>query len=298
MTKKKEVKLEAPTEVEQELIPFDPNQIVEFNPLEAQMAELRESNSKAVFDYADRKGNKEARSHINTIRLTKGVVERTRVAAKEKALEYGRAVDARAKEIVAELDGMIEVHAKPLQEIEQKEKARVERHEASIRSLSNYCTFAHTTTAEVWAVELKRVELFSVDDSLEEFLLQAAIAKRQALTEIKARLQARQTYEAEQEELRCLRVAAEKQKQIDREREIREEAAAEATRQAEAKATREKEQREREERNRIAAEEQRERDRLVGWRREAGADLPQRAPRVVDEATAGGAHREDSAPST
>lgn len=108
-------------------------EVIQYNPVKASIAALEAENSSLVFIYTEKDGNKNARSHIFKIRKTKAEVERTRVAAKKDALEYGRNVDAIAKELGDRLEAMIQVHQKPLDEIEEKEtaiKAEADRIEA------------------------------------------------------------------------------------------------------------------------------------------------------------------------
>lgn len=218
-----------------EVIEFSNQEIAAFNEFRSQLAELRQSNDKAVFDYRDPKGNKEARSHIYKLRQTKSAVERVRKEQKAASLEYGRKVDAQAKEIAGEIEAMIGVHEAPLKEIEQQEAARIAAHKERIASLELYRDCEEPTAAELSAL-LSDVEAFAVDDSLEEFKAEAALMKDDALANIKKLLEARQKYEAEQEELERLRQAEAERAQKEREEQIRREAEEAARKEAEAKA--------------------------------------------------------------
>lgn len=96
-----------------------------YEPVKAAIAKLKKENSTLVFDYESAKGNKLARSHVATLRSMKSEVEAKRVALKADALAFGRKVDAAAKELTAEVEAMIDVHAKPLAEIDAREKAKL-----------------------------------------------------------------------------------------------------------------------------------------------------------------------------
>lgn len=96
-----------------------------YEPIKAAIAKLKKENASIVFDYESAKGNKLARSHVATLRTYKGDIERKRKELKADALEYGRKVDGVAKELTAEVEQMIEVHQKPLAEIEAREAARL-----------------------------------------------------------------------------------------------------------------------------------------------------------------------------
>lgn len=110
------------TEATQEYLPAA-QPVAAFDEFRSQLAELKEGNSKAVFDYRDSKGNKEARSHVAKLRTTKAAIEKKRVSEKEEFLVKGRLVDADAKYLTAVVQSMIEVHEKPIREIEQEEAA-------------------------------------------------------------------------------------------------------------------------------------------------------------------------------
>lgn len=219
-----------------EVIEFNKKEIAAFNEFRSQLADLRHNNEKAVFDYRDPKGNKEARSHIYKLRQTKSAVERVRKEQKAASLEYGRKVDAQAKEIAGEIEGMIEVHEAPLKEIEEQEAARIQAHKDRINALSSYELMDPDSAVYMLERALKEVESFVVDDTLEEFKAEAALAKDQAVTGIKARIAARTKYEDEQAELERLRQEAEERAQKDREEQIRKEAAERAKKEAEEQA--------------------------------------------------------------
>ena len=80
-----------------EVIQFNKNEIAAFSEFRSQLATLKHDNSKAVFNYADPKGNKEARSHIYKLRQTKSAVDKVRKEQKQekhKAEINNAAVDA------------------------------------------------------------------------------------------------------------------------------------------------------------------------------------------------------------
>ena len=104
-------------------------EIIQYNPVKAEIEALKTLNTSLVFDYDSPSGNKNARSHVYKLRQKKADVERVRKAAKADALEYGRRVDAVANELSTELDSMIVVHQKPLDEIEAMQRAEQERKE-------------------------------------------------------------------------------------------------------------------------------------------------------------------------
>jgi len=96
-----------------------------FNQFEAELSELREHNEKLVFDYEDPKGNKEARSHVHKLRRSKTAVTAIHKEAKADALAYGRRLDAKKRELITEIESMIDVHMEPIKRIEDREKAAI-----------------------------------------------------------------------------------------------------------------------------------------------------------------------------
>jgi len=124
------------TQAQQILPPSSHNSgIAAYNGFRAQLSELAAHNASMVFQYETPKGNKEARSHIFKLRKTRAAVDDVRKKEKADSLEYGRRVDAEAKEISAQLDAMIDVHQRHLDEIDAREAARVAGIQARIEAM-------------------------------------------------------------------------------------------------------------------------------------------------------------------
>lgn len=271
---------------EQEFIPASLSEIKPFSKLESQLAALREANDKAVFDYADPKGNKEARSHVHGLRKFRGELERTRKAAKQDALDYGRMIDAEAKRIDGALDAMIEVHEKPLLEIEAKETARKTAIMSRIEVLEVYKQIPPDANSEVWALELDAVTSFSVDASLAEYMAMAAICRDAAIAFIRPKLEGAIKREAEAAELTRLREEEALRIRQEREAKIAQEAAERATREAEAKAERERQ---------IAAQEQQRKDQEAANAAKRQQEAIERAESEAKEAVERAARAEKEA---
>jgi hypothetical protein len=187
--------------------------VAEYQPFYAQLAKLEEDNASLVFDYESKKGNKEARSHVNTLRLTKGALERTRKAAKAESLRIGRAVDAEAEQIEARIEAMILVHQEKIDEIERRENDRVAALE---KRLSTLGLIESDLTAEEYRAKIAEVEAVAIDDSWQEFIADAAKLKDSMMVAYRARLADREKYDAEQLELKRLREEAAARAQKDR----------------------------------------------------------------------------------
>lgn len=197
-------------------------EIKPFEPIKAQLAELKQHNDTLVFDYESKAGNKQARSHVNSIRLVKGNLERARKEAKQAALEYGRAVDKEAKSIEDELEAMISVHANKLAEIELREQKRIADINAKlskIRDLGAIPTNGGVYTSEQVQQYLSDAEAFHVGEEMAEFTAEAASLKQRAILDLASYLDTVQQREADALELENLR--KEKAAREEREREER-----------------------------------------------------------------------------
>lgn len=198
-----------------ELLNAEPSAVVEYQPFYAQLAELEQKNQTLVFDYASTKGNKEARSHVNTLRLTKGALERTRKSAKEDSLRIGRAIDAEAKEIASRIEMMITVHQEALDAIEQREKQRVADLATRLHEVA--MSGAGANTAAELAGAIANLEPVVIGDDWQEFKGRALEAKDKALRVMRQRHAEAVEYEAKEAELARLRAEAAERERIERE---------------------------------------------------------------------------------
>lgn len=242
--------------------------VAQYTPFYAQLSQLEEDNAALAFDYESKKGNKEARSHINTLRLTKGALDRTRKAAKEESLRIGRSVDSEAKEIEARIEVMIRIHQTKIDEIEQRETDRIDHLKNKLAHLSQI--HADSTAAQ-YRFHISTLESVVIDDTWQEFVTDAAKAKDAALTEHRRLLAERETRDAEAAELEKLRAESAARMQKEREDAIAQAATDRAKVQADqlAKAEREASERrelelnlkaETAERRRVEAEQRAEKD--------------------------------------
>lgn len=215
------------------VLPMPDHGIVAYTEFRNQLAELKEINEKTVFQYQDPNGNKAARSYIRKLRLTKGEVERVRKQEKAASLEYGRRVDAGAKEIIGELETMIEVHQKPLDEIEAKEASRVAAIRERIERIKALQQETESLDSKETTHNLERLRAVSIDSSFAEF-------QEEAKQELELAIQKQQhqhTFsvlrEADADRQEQARIAESTRLQKEREDKIAEESAAKAKADAE-----------------------------------------------------------------
>lgn len=219
--------------------------IAVYEEFRAQLAELVEENKKAVFDYEDPEGNKEARSHIYKLRQTKSAVDKARKKEKQASLEYGRRVDSEAKEIIGQIEDMIEVHATPIREIEEREAKRVAALEDRLDALKDPMTINPTLPSPAFQEWIDKIEAVEIDESWDEYRDGAARQKEATLDWLRTHHSDALKREEQAAELEQLRREKEERDRRDREEQIKREAAERAKREAEEKAQREKEEAER-----------------------------------------------------
>lgn len=257
--------------------------IAVYNEFRNQIAQLKSDNEKLVFDYEDPKGNKEARSHIYKLRQTKAAIDKARKQEKAASLEYGRLVDAEANEILADIELMIYVHAKPLEEIEQREAKRL----ASIRDrIESMRAPAAGMTSQALRARLIWIKGIAIDDSFGEFLAEAAQVKDAAVTALEATLSEAAKREAEAVELDRLRKESEDRARYDREEKIRRDAEQNIAAAMERKAQAERDAAERRELELKLAAERAERARVEAQQRTAIAarEAEERVRREAEDA--------------
>lgn len=212
------------------------HEIAAYNPYRAQIAEMREINAKTVFQYQDPKGNKEARSYIHKLRLSKGEIERVRKAEKAASLEYGRKVDAEAKDLTAEIEAMIAVHQAPLDEIERREEERKLAIENRLQDMRNQLLHFSDVSSAGIKERIEYVSAIIIDASFAEYQTEAEKEKKATLDALNAALADTEKREAEAAELERLRREEEERKRKEREDAIAREAAEKARLEAEARA--------------------------------------------------------------
>jgi colicin import membrane protein len=253
-----------------DVIDAEKTAVAEYKPFYTQLADLEKNNALIVFDYSTSKGNKEARSHVHTLRLTKGALERARKAAKDESLRIGRAIDSEARQIEGRIDAMILVHQEKLDEIDQRERDREQALHERVQSVVNFG--AQAETAAQFQEAIAGLEQIAIDDTWQELTASAAKAKDARLGELRTMLTAAVQFEAEQAELARLRAEAEARAQQERDEAVAKAAVERANAEAEARAQQEREaaarrelelklQAENAERRRIEAEQKAEQDR-------------------------------------
>lgn len=218
--------------------------LVAFNPLYAQLAELKEKNAKTVFIYSDPKENKIARSYVASLRRTKTAISDVHKQEKAQSLEYGRRLDAEKNKLTAEVEEMIEVHQKEIDHIENLELERRAAIAERVASLTIqpgefFGTPQSAATLKEMLATIKAVAID--DDTFAESVAEAGKAKDASVTLLEKAITAAEKREADAAELVRLQKEAAEKAQRDRDEQIRRDAEDKAKKEAEARATAERE---------------------------------------------------------
>jgi hypothetical protein len=101
-----------------------PMELTVFDPIDIKLAEAKEKNANLVFDYEDKKGNKEARSWVAHLRTFKAPVNEMHKTGKAEAMKYCKEWDKAKNKRITAIEEMIEHHDKPLRKIKAREEAK------------------------------------------------------------------------------------------------------------------------------------------------------------------------------
>ena len=230
---------QAKTETTQaQLVVIEPTSAValftEGEGVEAMLADIRKQATSLVPDLSTAKGRKEIASIAFSVAKTKTYLDGFGKELTDKYKEIPRRIDANRKLIRDTLDALKDEVRAPLTQYEAAEEARVAALQSRLARLNELGSSASIEIAAAdLQVMLQEVEQNALDDSWQELLPQATVAKELAAKRLGEALAARQKYEAEQAELEQLRQKQAEQERIDRERLIAEQAAEQARREEE-----------------------------------------------------------------
>lgn len=198
------------------------------------LADIRQKATSLVPDITTAKGRKEIASIAHAVARTKTYLDGLGKEQTDKFKEIPKRIDANRKQIRDTLDALKDEVRAPLTQYEAAEEARVAVLQSRLARLNELGSSASIEIAAAdLQVMLNEVEQNALDDTWQELLPQATVAKELAAKRLGEALAARQKYEAEQAELEQLRQKQAEQERIDRERLIAEQAAEQARREEE-----------------------------------------------------------------
>lgn len=198
------------------------------------LADIRQKATSLVPDITTAKGRKEIASIAHAVARTKTYLDGLGKEQTDNFKEIPKRIDANRKQIRDTLDALKDEVRAPLTQYEAAEEARVAALQSRLARLNELGSSASIEIAAAdLHVMLQEVEQIALDDTWQELLPQATVAKELAAKRLSEALAARQKYEAEQAELEQLRKKQAEQDRIDRERLIAEQAAEQARREEE-----------------------------------------------------------------
>lgn len=194
------------------------------------LADIRQKATSLVPDITTPKGRKEIASIAHAVARTKTYLDGLGKEQTDKFKEIPKRIDANRKQIRDTLDALKDEVRAPLTQYEEAENARVEALQSRLAHLNELGSSASIEIAasDLQAMLREVVDESVLDDSWQELLPQATVARELAAKRIGEVLAARQKYEAEQAELEQLRQKQAEQERIDRDRQIAEQAAEQA----------------------------------------------------------------------
>ncbi|MCX7132308.1 hypothetical protein [Aeromonas sp.] len=225
---------QAKTDTEQtQLVVIEPTAAVtlftEGDGIDAMLADISKQAASLVPDVTTAKGRKEIASVAYAVAKTKTYLDGLGKDLVDKYKEVPKRIDANRKLIRDNLDALKDEVRAPLTQFEEAEAARVAALQDRLTILKDLgASSGHEFTAADLQTMLLEVEQTALDDSWQELLPQATMAKELAAKRLGETLATRQKYEAEQAELEELRKKQAEQERIDRERLIADQAAEQA----------------------------------------------------------------------
>lgn len=252
--------------------------------LDPLIEQIRAKVAGTIYDMTTAKGRAECASDAFKVAKSKTAIEKLGKALSAEYKEIPKKIDAERRRAFDALEALQAQVRQPLTDWEAAEEARLANHNQNVMRLNQYAANAsQQLESDALRDMLDSVKSVVVDESWEEFEIEAHRAKEKALEALTAALVAREKYEAEQAELARLRAEAEARRIQDEKDRIAREAAEAANRAAEAKAKAEREAAAQREAQAKAAAEQAERARLEAIERQKQAEARAEAERLAAE---------------
>ncbi|CAB3959416.1 hypothetical protein LMG7053_05914 [Achromobacter ruhlandii] len=264
-------------------------------------------------DLKTKKGRDAIASLAFKVRKVKTALDGIGKEQVDRLKEIPKKIDAERKRMRETLDALADEVRAPLDQWEQAEEARQQRHQQGIEWFRLRADENRDLDADELRATIADVQARAVDESWEEFEPEAHRVKARALEALQQALAAREKHDADQAELAELRRKQAEQDQKDRDARIAQEAADKAKREAEEKASADKAEAERRElelklqaeqaekaaaqakADKLAAEQRAEQDRLAAIEREKQAVEDARQAEIKRQADAKAAEEAEAA---
>ena len=256
------------------------------NGLDPYLEHIRKEIDSFVPDVSTKKGRDAIASIAYKVAKSKTALDDVGKELVNELKELPKKIDAERKRVREILDAWKDEVRKPLTEWEEAEEQRIAYHKNIIENIKTATHEIELIDSILLKARITAVECIAVNESFEEFELDAVHTKEGVLNKLRYALEKREQYEAEQAELVKLRAEAAAREQKEREERIAKEAREAAMKAAEEKAKAEREAAERRELELKLQAEKAEREKLESIHREEKAkkDSAEREERLKTEA--------------
>lgn len=181
-------------------------------------------------------GRAAIKSMAHKVAKSKTALEEVGKALADEQKSIPKRIDATRKRIKDTLDLWRDEVRKPVDDWETKEDARKLLHTTALTCLDNLASPSPDLTAKTLNQQLSEVQALTTGAEREEYAAEFVIAKERAIEALTAALAKREKYESDQAELAALRAQQAERERLDREADIRAQAAAEERKRNEAAA--------------------------------------------------------------
>jgi hypothetical protein len=276
------------TETQNSLVIFDrtytPAELFVPGATDPLLDRIRAEVAKHILDPSTPAGRAEIKALAFKVTKTKTAIdgERLKLVGDEK--KRLAAIDVEGKRIRDTLDDLAAKVRQPVTDWENRDKARVDAHQAGVDRIKELLDFpCQAVTGEI-AERLSCAQALDVS-GFEEFITLATATKAQVVVNLTARLDASQKADADRAELERLRVEMAERDQRERDEKIASQAKAEAEAEAQRKAEAEA-RRVEDEKRQAEADAQAQQDRIKKDAEQSAADAAEELARVKQDSEA------------
>ena len=181
--------------------------------IESLVAKIEKEALAFAFDVTTAKGRKDCRSLASNVSKSKTFLDKIGKDENEERNRLNKLVNAKRNIIVDRLDALRDTIKKPVEDWEEAEASRIQKHQVNLGNFDDDILTALNSADEI-ASRIMLIESTTVDDTWEEFEEEGHELKAAALKKYAADLSVAKEREAQAAELEALRA---KQEQRDRE---------------------------------------------------------------------------------
>jgi hypothetical protein len=194
------------------------------NGLDPFLKQIREEIDSFVPDVTTKKGRDAIASIAYKVAKSKTALDDVGKELVAELKELPKKIDAERKRVRETLDAWRDEVRRPLTEWEQAEDDRIANHKNSIENIKTATHEIELIDSTILKARITAIEEIVIDNSFEEFELEAMHAKESSLKKLEKALEEKEQQEKERAELEKLRAEAAAREQKEREERIAREA--------------------------------------------------------------------------